>query len=47
MLKKNTRKQAIEVIIRKNLELKEEAMKGFVEKVSRYIDKFDELSRCV
>lgn len=44
LLKKNTRKQAIEVIIRKNLELKEEAMKGFVEKVSRYIDKFDELS---
>lgn len=43
-LKKNTRKQAIEVIIRKNLELKEEAMKGFVEKVSRYVDKFDELS---
>ena len=44
LLKKNTRKQAIEVIIRKNLELKEEAMKGFVEKVSRYVDKFDELS---
>ena len=44
LLKKNTRKQAIEVIIRKNLELKEEAIKGFVEKVSRYIDKFDELS---
>ena len=44
LLKKNTRKQAIEVIIRKNLELNEEAMKGFVEKVSRYIDKFDELS---
>ena len=44
LLKKNTRKQDIEVIIRKNLELKEEAMKGFVEKVSRYIDKFDELS---
>ena len=37
LLKKNTRKQAIEVIIRKNLELKEEAIKGFVEKVSRYI----------
>lgn len=44
LLKKNTRKQAIEVVIRKNLELKEEAMKGFVEKVSRYVDKFDELS---
>ena len=44
LLKKNTRKQSIEVIIRKNLELKEEAMKGFVEKVSRYVDKFDELS---
>ena len=44
LLKKNTRKQAIEVIIRKNLELKEEAMKGFVEKVSRYVDKFEELS---
>lgn len=44
LLKKNTRKRAIEVIIRKNLELKEEAMKGFVEKVSRYVDKFDELS---
>ena len=44
LLKKNTRNQAIEVIIRKNLELKEEAIKGFVEKVSRYIDKFDELS---
>ncbi|MDU2491332.1 MAG: hypothetical protein E7D27_12235 [Clostridium celatum] len=43
-LKKNTRKQAIEVIIRKNLELKQEAMKGFVEKVSRYVDKFDEIS---
>lgn len=44
VLKKNIRKQAIEVIIRKNLELKEEAMKGFVEKVSKYVDKFDELS---
>lgn len=43
-LKNNKRKKAIEVIIRKNLELKEEAMKGFVEKVSRYLDKFDELS---
>lgn len=43
-LKNNKRKKAIEVIIRKNLELKEEAMKGFVEKVSRYVDKFDELS---
>ena len=44
VVKKNTRKQVIESIIRKNLELKEEAMKGFVEKVSRYVDKFDELS---
>lgn len=44
LLKKNTRRKAIEAIIRKNLELKEEAMKGFVEKVSRYVDKFDELS---
>lgn len=42
--KKNTRKQAIEAIIRRNLALKEEATKGFVEKVSRYVDKFDELS---
>lgn len=42
--KKNTRKQAIEAIIRRNLALKEEATKGFVEKVSRYGDKFDELS---
>ena len=44
VVKKNRRKQVIESIIRKNLELKEEAMKGFVEKVSRYVDKFDELS---
>ena len=44
VVKKNRRKQVIESIIRKNLELKEEAMKGFVEKVSRYMDKFDELS---
>ncbi|WP_294132350.1 putative ABC transporter permease [uncultured Clostridium sp.] len=42
--KKNTRKQAIEAIIRRNLALKEEATKGVVEKVSRYVDKFDELS---
>lgn len=42
--KKDTRKQAIEAIIRRNLALKEEATKGFVEKVSRYVDKFDELS---
>ena len=42
--KKNTRKQAIEAIIRRNLAWKEEATKGFVEKVSRYVDKFDELS---
>lgn len=43
-LKNNKRKKGIEVIIRKNLELKEESMKGFVEKISRYADKFDELS---
>lgn len=43
-LKNNKRKKGIEVIIRKNLELKEESMKRFVEKISRYADKFDELS---
>ena len=44
VVKKNRRKKVIESIIRKNLELKEETIKGFIEKVSRYVDKFDELS---
>ena len=42
--KKITRKQVIESIIRKNLDVKEEAMRALVNKVSKYVDKFDELS---
>ena len=44
LAKKRSRKQAVEIIIKRNLESKEEAMIVLAEKISKYIDKFDELS---
>ena len=44
LVKKKRRKKVIEGIIKINLESKEETIRVLVEKVSRYIDKFDELS---
>ena len=44
LVNKKTRKKVIEGIIKRNLELKEETIRVLVEKVSRYVDKFDELS---
>lgn len=44
LVKKKRRKKVIEGIIKINLESKEETIRVLVEKVLRYIDKFDELS---
>lgn len=45
LVKKQTRKQFIEAIIRKNLDLKAEKIKALSNKVSKYIGKFDESSK--
>lgn len=45
LVKKQTRKQFIEVVIRKNLDLKAEKIKVLSNKVSKYIGKFDEPSK--
>ena len=45
LVKKQTRRQFIEAVIRKNLDLKAEKIKALSDKVSKYIEKFDEPSK--